>query len=210
MNRRVMALVGLAVLAVVVGVGVYALLASGNRGSNVAGASCALDDARQAKIAKASVGEVAAFQAADRAGSLSALSFVDGEGQPVSFSDFAGRTVLFNLWATWCVPCRAEMPALDELQAQLGGDDFQVVPVSVDLGSDEKPKAFYVETNLQHLPFYHDSAIKTLDVLKQAGIAFGLPATVIADEKGCILGWLNGPAEWASDDARALILAAKE
>lgn len=209
MNRRNGAWIGLAGLAIVVAIGVYALLATGNRGGDVMASTCTLDDARQAKIAHAAMGEVAAFQTADRAGSLADLTFANSDGEFVKFSEFAGKTVLFNLWATWCVPCRVEMPALDELQADMGGDDFQVVPVSVDLGSDEKPKAFYKETNLQNLPFYHDSAIKTLDVLKQAGIAFGLPATVLADERGCILGWLNGPAEWASDDAKALVRAAK-
>jgi thiol-disulfide isomerase/thioredoxin len=205
-----MALIGLAVVAALMGVGVYALVGAGNLEQQQVAGTCALNKERQAAITAASIGEVAAFQAADRAGSLSDLAFVDANKVPVTFTDFVGKTVLFNLWATWCVPCRVEMPELDELQADLGGDDFQVVPVSLDLGSDEKPKAFYEETNLQHLPFYHDATLATLDTLKQAGIAYGLPATVIADDEGCILGWLNGPAEWASDDAEALIRAAMQ
>ena len=204
-KRAKMAWAGLAFVAVLSSVGVYALLETGNTDQ---AAACTVDEPKRAALDAAATGEVAAFQAADRPGSLGDLSFFDASASPVEFSAFAGKTVLFNLWATWCVPCRAEMPALDVLQANLGGEAFQVVPVSVDLGSDEKPKAFYSEIGLQHLPFYHDPTISTLDTLKKAGIAFGLPATVLTDGQGCILGWLNGPAEWASEDALTLIKAA--
>ncbi len=206
MNKRVsLVVIACAIVAGLVAWGVYAMRGGGNVGDEVA---CMMDDATRAALDGAVGGEVAAFQIADRPASLSSLAFADADGAPVTFDAFSGKTVLFNLWATWCVPCRVEMPYLDTLQAELGGDAFQVVPVSVDLGSAEKPKAFYAEIGLQNLPFYHDGDIATLDTLKKAGIAFGLPATVLADGEGCVLGWLNGPAEWAGDDAKRLVRAA--
>ena len=97
------------------------------------------------------------------------------------------------------------MPALDQLQADLGGDQFEVVLVSVDLGADDKPKKFYKDVGMQHASFYHDADLSTLNILKKEGLAFGLPATLLVDGSGCVLGALNGPAEWASDDAKKLI-----
>ena len=100
------------------------------------------------------------------------------------------------------------MPALQKLQVELGGDNFEVVPVSVDLGDDTKPKKFYKKAKLDNLPFYADGTMKVFEDLKKQGLAFGMPTTVIIDKDGCSLGILNGPAEWASDDAKALVRAA--
>ena len=97
------------------------------------------------------------------------------------------------------------MPALDQLQADLGGDNFEVVLVSVDLGADDKPKKFYKDVGMKHASFYHDPELSTLNALKKEGLAFGLPATLLVGGNGCVLGALNGPAEWASDDAKKLI-----
>ncbi len=194
--------------AIVVGLVAWGVYAMQDGGNTQEASACTMDDATRTALDASIGGEVAAFQIADRPASLTPLTFADADGAPVTFDAFSGKTVLFNLWATWCVPCRVEMPYLDALQAELGGEDFQVVPVSVDLGSDEKPKAFYAEIGLTDLPFYHDGDIATLDTLKKAGIAFGLPATVLADGNGCVLGWLNGPAEWAGEDAKRLMRAA--
>ena len=209
------------VLGLVAGAGLYAL--SGGNG-NIAGGGnafgmadsvkhvagenagpCALDEALRARIDKVATGELAAFKALDRPYSVSALPFNDKDGAPKTLADWQGRTVLMNLWATWCAPCRAEMPALDALQKELGSADFEVVPVSVDLGEDTKPKKFFADMGLKHMSFYHDPDLATLNTLKKDGLAFGLPATVLVSTKGCVLGMLNGPAEWASEDAKKLI-----
>jgi thiol-disulfide isomerase/thioredoxin len=151
-------------------------------------------------------GEVAAFRAPLRPASMAKLTFSGPDGQPVKLADFAGKTVLLNLWATWCIPCRAEMPALAKLQAAKGGGDFQVVAVSLDLTGPERPKAFLKEVGADNLTFYADS---TNAVLRDRDLAgSGLPQTYLLDPKGCQIGVVTGPAEWASADAAALIDAA--
>jgi len=155
-----------------------------------------------------SKGQVAAMVEAQPPRPLS-LSFKGPAGQDMTTADLAGKTVLLNLWATWCVPCREEMPALNGLQAAMGGGDFEVVAINIDTGSDEKPKTFLEEYKIDKLGFYRDSSMGTFNALKKEGLAFGLPATLILDKKGCLIGAMNGPAAWDSDDAKALVTAAK-
>src|SRR5690606_2801471 len=116
--------------------------------------------------------------------------------------------VLLNLWATWCAPCREEMPALDRLQSDLASQQFQVVAVSVDRGTTERPKAFLEEVGATNLPFYADPTMAIFNTLRERGRATGLPSTVLVNGEGCALGAMYGPADWASDDAKALIAAA--
>jgi thiol-disulfide isomerase/thioredoxin len=126
------------------------------------------------------------------------LEFAEGEGEKRTLADFRGKVVLLNIWATWCLPCRKEMPTLDRLEAALGGGNFEVVPLSIDRGGAERVKKFYAEIGVQHLPIYVDSsrtANSALDVL-------GLPATLLIDQEGRELGRLSGAAEW---DAPAMI-----
>ncbi len=154
-------------------------------------------------------GEVAAVGIAAAPKPLPELSFMDASGKPLTLADFKGRTVLLNLWATWCVPCRKEMPALDALQAKLGSDDFQVVAVNVDTRNLDKPKAWLQEVGVSRLGYYADPSMKIFQDLKAVGKAFGMPTTLLIDRNGCELGTLAGPAEWASDDAINLIEAAR-
>lgn len=197
MNKGVMAALVVAIVAAV-GVGLYT---QQGPGGNVAVRDGALDERVRPQI----VGEVAAFRLLDEAVDLSALSFADKDGATVSLADMKGRTVLLNLWATWCAPCREEMPDLEELQTELGGERFAVVPVSIDAGEPAKPLEFYRETGLSTLPFFHDGTLKTFTTLKKAGLAFGMPTTVLVDREGFARGVLNGPAKWSSSDAVALI-----
>lgn len=200
------------VLGISVGAGLYAFFSHYGNGESMlastGGNGCFVDAALVDRINAAATGDVAAFTALDRSISVAQLGFKDRSGADRTLADWSGRTVLLNLWATWCAPCRAEMPALDHLQADMGGEQFEVVPVSTDLGSDAKPKKFYSDIGLKHLGFFHDGNLATLNSLKKSGLAFGLPATLLISKKGCVLGTLNGPAEWAGDDAKALIKTA--
>lgn len=121
---------------------------------------------------------------------------------------FEGRAVLLNLWATWCAPCRKEMPALDRLQAEMGGKDFEVVAVNIDQRNLDRPKSWLAENGITRLAYYADPETRVFQDLKRVGQAIGMPTTLLIDARGCQLGVLHGPAEWASDDAKALVKAA--
>ncbi|WAP71412.1 TlpA disulfide reductase family protein (plasmid) [Jiella pelagia] len=108
------------------------------------------------------------------------LRFVDGDGRETSLSAFEGTTILLNVWATWCVPCREEMPALDRLEAKLGSAAFRVVPLSIDRGGLEKVKAFYRELGLKALPIYVDETGKASQQLATIGI----PTTLLIGREG--------------------------
>ena len=179
----------------------------GNDVGNVAANSCAADTATiKANIGDLATGEVAAFQVAREVQNLSALAFNDEAGQPSSLAAHSGRVLLINLWATWCAPCRREMPALDRLQADLGsGDEFRVVPVNIDTGAKEKAAAFLESIDVKNLPLYRDPTTDIFQELKKRGFGIGLPVSILVDKSGCLLGHLAGPAEWDSDDAKALI-----
>ena len=125
------------------------------------------------------------------------LAFEDADGKPKKLSDWRGRTVLVNLWATWCVPCRKEMPALEGLQAKLGGPNFEVVAVNIDTRDPEKPKNFLKEANLTRLGYFSDQKAKVFQDLKTIGRALGMPTSVLVDGQGCEIATIAGPAEWA-------------
>jgi thiol-disulfide isomerase/thioredoxin len=160
------------------------------------------------KIAPLAHGEVAALTMATAPLRLPDLAFEDADGSPKKLSDWRGRTVLVNLWATWCVPCRKEMPALEELQTRLGGANFQVVAINIDTRDPEKSKKFLKDANLTRLGFFNDQKAKVFQDLKGIGRALGMPTSVLVDGQGCEIATIAGPAEWASDDAVKLITAA--
>ena len=160
------------------------------------------------RIAPLVHGEVAALAVAQTPFQVPDLTFKDATGADKTLADWRGRTVLLNLWATWCVPCRREMPALDALQAKLGGPDFQVVAVNIDTRDPQKPLAFLKETGVTHLAYYSDRSAHVFENLKAAGKAFGMPTTLIVDRNGCEIGDMAGPAEWGSDDGVKLVSAA--
>jgi thiol-disulfide isomerase/thioredoxin len=135
---------------------------------------------------------------------LPELTFSNGERATKSLADWKGKVVLLNIWATWCVPCREEMPALDKLQTELGGKDFEVVAVNIDKGGPDKAKAFLQETGAAHLGLYTDASGKLFAALK----AVGMPTTLIVDRNGKEIGRLVGPADWGSPEAKRVIEAA--
>jgi thiol-disulfide isomerase/thioredoxin len=156
-------------------------------------------------VAEAAKGEVAGMLPPGRPQSVADLSFDGPDGKPTSLGAFAGRIALVNLWATWCAPCRAEMPALDALQKEMGSADFEVVAVNVEGGDDVKPKKFLEDTKVHSLGFYRDDTLGMFNEMKKRNLAFGLPVTMLVDRDGCLLAHMNGPAEWASSDARHMI-----
>jgi thiol-disulfide isomerase/thioredoxin len=170
--------------------------------------TCAPAVALSKKLEPLARGEVAGLTMAKTPLKLPDLAFKDADGQDKKLSDWRGRTVLVNLWATWCVPCRKEMPALDGLETQLGGNDFQVVAINIDTRDAEKPKAFLKDGNLTRLDYFTDTSAKVFQDLKGIGRALGMPTSVLVDGKGCEIATIAGPAEWNSDDAVKLIKAA--
>jgi thiol-disulfide isomerase/thioredoxin len=204
--RRLPVAVGTVVAAALIGLGGYYGLGLKRGPAGDAACTAAVDVAK--RIAPLAQGEVAAVTMASAPLRLPDLAFEDAEGKPRKLSDWRGKTVLLNLWATWCVPCRKEMPALDELQGKLGGKDFEVVAVNIDTRDPDKPRNFLKEANLTRLGFFADQKAKVFQDLKVIGRALGMPTSVLVDAQGCEIGTIAGPAEWASDDAIKLIKAA--
>jgi len=191
-----------------VAVGLAAVYGIGAMQRNPADAACRPAAELTARLKPLARGEVAALGIASDPKRLPELAFADADGKPRTLGAFQGKTVLLNLWATWCVPCRKEMPALDALQAKLGDDKFQVVAVNIDTRNPEKPKIWLDEVGIRQLGYYADPSAKVFQELKAIGKAVGMPTTLLIDPNGCELGVLAGPAEWASDDAIKLIEAA--
>jgi len=206
-KQRGLMLVGIAAIAGILA-GTVAVYVRGSGDSNGGVAGCDRALAAAARIEPLVIGEIAAFRVAEAAERFDDISFRSPDGNPLTLADFAGKAVLLNLWATWCVPCRAEMPTLDRLQAELGGDDFEVVAVNVDVRNEERARAFLDEIDAAGLAFYSDPSLGIFNDLKRRGYAFGLPATVLIDAEGCGVGALSGPAVWDSDEAKAMIRAA--
>ncbi len=192
---------------VVAAAGVAAALLYGTGAGGNAGA-CAASRETAARIAPLIRGEVAALVARRDPGPLPDLSFQSPDGAPLTLANFRGRTVLLNLWATWCAPCRKEMPALDKLQAELGGPDFEVVSINIDQRGEDRPAKFLNDIGVARLVRYADASAKVFSDLKIAGKAFGMPTTILIDRNGCEIANLAGPAEWASPEAVAVVKAA--
>lgn len=148
-------------------------------------------------------GEMAAFETLENAPPRPAHTFIDPAGNERTLADFEGQVILVNYWATWCAPCIVEMPALDELQAVYGGEDFQVVTISADRRIEEA-EAFFQETGLRNLPIYHDNSFAGPTAVG----ARGLPISIIYNRRGVEMGRMPRDAEWNSEDAHALVEAA--
>jgi thiol-disulfide isomerase/thioredoxin len=170
-----------------------------------AASQCAAQSVRAQKIDAAAIGELAALNGTGTGRGDADLAFTDAAGPPKTIADFAGKKLLVNFWASWCVPCRAEMPALQALAQTYNSDQFEVVPINLDVGDSglEKAKQFLAEEKLD-LPLY-PAPLQAFQRLQQEAVTVGLPTTVLLDEKGCELGVLQGPAEWDSQDGHAVI-----
>lgn len=195
-----------ALSALVVAAGV--LYGLGRPGKEEASA-CPAAQATLARLDPLIHGEIAALSLKKPARVAPDFTFQGPDGKSLHLADFRGRTVLLNFWATWCVPCRQEMPALDRLQAAQAGGDFQVVAVNVDTAKLDRPRAFLKDNRIEQLAFYADPSGDVLQVLKDQTTFIGLPTTLLIDRNGCEIGVMAGPAEWASPEAQDLIRAAK-
>ena len=141
------------------------------------------------------------FRPLDEPRPLPELGFTDADGRDLTLGDFRGRLVLLNIWATWCVPCRKEMPTLDRLQAKLGGSDFEVIALSIDRQGLAVVKPFYEELGLKALRIYLDASGKATQTLGTVGV----PTTLLIDQQGREIGRVLGPAEWDSPEVEAVI-----
>lgn len=201
-------LIGLGIC--VVAGGIYVMNGgSGNETIETSQAVASESVKERAIIVEASAqGDVAAMLAVEEPLQVPDHQFIAPDGSTKTIADFKGKILLVNLWATWCAPCREEMPAISDLQVQKAGDDFDVLTINIDRGGREKPEGFLNEIGVDNLPLYQDASMGIFNNLKKAGIAFGLPVTMLLDENGFILASMNGPAHWSGDDALNYIDAA--
>jgi thiol-disulfide isomerase/thioredoxin len=153
-------------------------------------------------------GEVAGLIPAAAGLRVPDLAFLDAAGAQKRLADFRGKWIVLNLWATWCAPCRAEMPALDRLQGELGGASFEVVAIALDTRSVERARNFLQETGVGRLRFYADPSGQVLQDVRAIGRAVGLPTTLLVDPDGCEVAHLPGSAAWDGPEAKALVAAA--
>jgi thiol-disulfide isomerase/thioredoxin len=134
---------------------------------------------------------------------VSQIAFTDAQGAEFTLADWRGKYVVLNFWATWCAPCRKEMPGLDALQSEFGGDDFEVVTIATGRNSLTGITRFFEETGVESLPILLDARSE----LARDMAVLGLPITVILDPQGQEIARLRGDADWDSESARSIITA---
>ena len=191
---------------VVVAGSIAAWLMLGNAGT---ANECPVQQAAAQIIDAAAVGELAALNGTGEGRGYADMAFNDASGTPMSVADFSGKALLVNFWASWCVPCREEMPALDAIATEYNSDRFMVLPINLDIGESglEKAQDFLDEGQFANLPLYADNTFAAFERLKREAVAIGLPATLLLDPEGCELAVLQGPAEWHSVDGKAVVEA---
>jgi thiol-disulfide isomerase/thioredoxin len=158
-------------------------------------------------IDAAATGQLAALNGTGTGRSYADMGFLDANGKERTVADFAGKKLLINFWASWCIPCRAEMPALNALAAKYDSDRFMVLPVNTGETQPGKGAAFLSAANLPNLALYVDPDFSVINRLKTTAVSVGLPTSVLVDGKGCEVGALQGPAEWDSPDGHRVIEA---
>ena len=195
-----------------VGVGVVTVYVNGGFDGNAsketklaeAQAACQMSEAQHAALDAAAVGDLAAMRIADKPVPLTDIGFQMPDGAAKQFTDL-NKVLVLNLWATWCGPCREEMPDLAKIQEEYGNDDFEVFALNVDRNGGDKPQKFLESIKATSLNLYLDPANKSFQNFRSKGLVFGLPTTMIVDPKGCVQGVLAGIAHWGSDDAKNLV-----
>ncbi len=199
-----------AVIAIVaVAVGLAAVYVT-ERGAVESGGRCAVAAPEAAALKSLATGDLAALLPADTPADLSNLVLRSPDDDERRLADFAGKTLVLNMWATWCVPCRTEMPHLQALQEKRGGPGFSVVALNVDVGGPDKPTRFLNDIGATSLVDLRDPEMRAFNDLKARGLVLGLPTTFVVDRNGCALASLAGPAKWDSPAALALVDAVAE
>lgn len=148
-------------------------------------------------------GDMRAMVLHDTPQDLPEVSFTDADGAEMALDAFEGQYILLNFWATWCPPCRAEMPSLDALQRQLGSDDFRVVTIASGRNPIPAITRFFDEIGVTDLPIYLDER----QTMSRAMGVFGLPTTVVLNPEGQEIGRMRGDADWTSDETVTLLTA---
>jgi thiol-disulfide isomerase/thioredoxin len=200
-NRSVLALIFIGALLFVL----YESLDRQGKEQAVRSSQCSVSESLVHRVAPHAIGELASLSPARNPGRIVKIEFQGPDGSDLDLDDFAGKLLLVNLWATWCLPCRVEMPALDRLQLSKGGDDFQVVAINIDTARLERREAFLKEAGVQHLALYSDKSAAVFQALRAAGKASGLPTTILVGPDGCEIASMAGAAEWDSEEAVGLI-----
>ena len=164
-----------------------------------------------ANLAHADMSEIAALRTGDmkklnfhsEAKEVSAQAYFKEDGSEGFLADHTGKVVLLNFWATWCAPCRKEMPMLSELQTELGGDTFEVVTLATGRNALPAMKKFLANIDVDNLPLHRDPKQK---IARDMGV-LGLPITVILNEDGQEIARLRGDADWSSENAKEILRA---
>jgi thiol-disulfide isomerase/thioredoxin len=131
------------------------------------------------------------------------VAFTGEDGSEMTLADFNGKYVVLNFWATWCAPCRVEMPHLSALQTAMGGDQIEVVTIATGRNPLPVMQRFFDEIEVDNLPLHTDprqSLARGMGVL-------GLPVTVILDPEGFEVARMQGEADWSSENAMAILQA---
>jgi thiol-disulfide isomerase/thioredoxin len=205
-RRFLLPVIGAVVVAAVGSAVLYGTLQPAGK----AAGDCPADSAKlAATLAPLAKGELAALSVAGEPRRPGPFAFERDGGGKVTLADFKGRAVLFNLWATWCAPCRAEMPSLDRLEAAKGGPGFEVVAVNVDTARLDRRGPFLDGIGVKRLVRYADPSGDVFETLRKDGKALGLPVTLIIDKHGCEVGAVEGGVKWDSAQAQALVGALK-
>jgi thiol-disulfide isomerase/thioredoxin len=169
-------------------------------------AECPANTVEAAKLNSAATGLLAALNGTGTGRSYVDLRIKDAADKPLTLADFKGKKLLINFWASWCVPCREEMPALNALAAKYNSQGFMVLPVNTGETDPAKAKTFLDAGNWPNLPLYAEQKpFEIIERLKTSAVSAGLPASVLVDGTGCELAVLQGPAPWDSPDGHALI-----
>ncbi|MEM6589689.1 MAG: TlpA disulfide reductase family protein [Pseudomonadota bacterium] len=167
----------------------------------VFGANPGLADVKAAEALRTGDMKKLVFHAAPK--DVTQTAFETVEGGEGNLADYEGKVVVLNFWATWCAPCRHEMPMLSELQAELGGDDFEVVTIATGRNPPQAMKAFFHEINVANLPLHRDPRSK---IAREMGV-LGLPVTMVLNQDGDEVARLVGDADWSSSSAKDIIQA---
>jgi thiol-disulfide isomerase/thioredoxin len=206
MTPRRLVIAALVIAAVAIAVSFWV----GNAGSPKA-SDCVPQKAAAEEVDAAATGQLAALNGTGTGRGYADLTFTDKDGKTLKLADFSGKFLLVNFWASWCIPCRAEMPALDKLAAEENGPNFMVLPINLDIGSGglDKARKFLADGAWKNLPLYADSSFEVFKRLQTQAVAAGLPTSLLLDKKGCEIGVLQGPAMWDSPDGKRVVDALK-